>query len=64
MSNIKLFLKNALLLNIVFISVAASAQEIEEVVVTATKKAESIQDLALSIEAFSSDQLSADQIYD
>ena len=32
MSNIKLFLKNTLLFNLVFISFAASAQEIEEVV--------------------------------
>ena len=29
------------------------SQEIEEVVVTATKKEESIQDLAISVEAFS-----------
>ena len=63
MSYIKL-LKNALLLNLVFISVAATAQEIEEVVVTATKKAESIQDVAISIEAFTADQLSTEQIYD
>ena len=63
MSYIKL-LKNALLLNLVFISVAASAQEIEEVVVTATKKAESIQDLALSIEALSAESLDVNQIYD
>ena len=64
MSNIKLFFKNALLLNIVFISVASYAQEIEEVVVTATKKAESIQDLALSIEALSAEDLDVNQIYD
>ena len=32
-----------------------SAQEVEEVVVTATKKAESVQDLALSIEAFTAE---------
>ena len=63
MSYIKL-LKNALLLNLVFISVAASAQEIEEVVVTATKKSESIQDLALSIEALSAEALDVNQIYD
>ena len=63
MSYIRL-LKNALLLNLVFISVAASAQEIEEVVVTATKKAESIQDLALSIEALSGEALDVNQIYD
>jgi len=63
MSYIKL-LKNALLLNLVFISVAASAQEIEEVVVTATKKAVSIQDLALSIEALTGESLDVNQIYD
>ena len=63
MSYIKL-LKNTLLLNLVFISVAASAQEIEEVVVTATKKSESIQDLALSIEALSAEALDVNQIYD
>jgi len=64
MSNIKLFFKNTLLLNIVFISFASYAQEIEEVVVTATKKAESIQDLALSIEALSAESLDLNQIYD
>ena len=63
MSYIKL-LKNALLLNLVFISVAATAQEIEEVVVTATKKSESIQDLALSIEALNAEALDVNQIYD
>ncbi len=63
MSYIKL-LKNTLLLNLVFISVAASAQEIEEVVVTATKKSESIHDLALSIEALSAEALDVNQIYD
>ena len=57
-------MKNTLLLNLVFISVAASAQEIEEVVVTATKKAESIQDLALSIDALSAEALDVNQIYD
>ena len=33
-------------------SINISSQEVEEVVVTATKKSESIQDLALSVEAF------------
>jgi len=64
MSNIKLFLKNTLLFNLVFISFAASAQEIEEVVVTATKKAESTQDLALSIEALTAESLDVNQVYD
>ena len=43
-------------------SFSAYAQEIEEVVVTATKKAESIQDLALSIEAFTSDNIEENMI--
>ena len=43
-----------------------SAQEatIEEIVVTVTKKAESTQDLALSITAFSEDDVEARQIVD
>jgi outer membrane receptor protein involved in Fe transport len=40
------------------------AQEIEEVVVTATKKEESTQDIAVSITALTADQLDAEQIYD
>jgi outer membrane receptor protein involved in Fe transport len=64
MSNIKLFLKNTLLFNLVFISFATSAQEVEEVVVTATKKAESTQDLALSIEALTAQALDENQVYD
>ena len=64
MSNIKLFLKNTLLFNLVFISFVASAQEVEEVVVTATKKAESTQDLALSIEALTAEALDENQVYD
>ena len=40
------------------------AQEIEEVVVTATKKEESTQDLALSVEAYTSEMISENQIYD
>ena len=42
----------------------AFAQEVEEVVVTATKKSESIQDLALSIEALSSEDVEANMIQD
>ena len=41
-----------------------SAQEVEEVVVTATKKAESIQDLALSIEAFTAEDMEKNLIKD
>ena len=40
------------------------AQEIEEVVVTATKKEESTQDIAVSITAITADLLAAEQIYD
>ena len=47
-----------------FISSSVISQEIEEVVVTATKKAESIQDLALSIEAFTSESIEANMIED
>ena len=45
-------------------SFSAFAQEVEEIVVTATKKEESTQDIAVSITAITADQLSADQIYD
>ena len=41
-----------------------SAQEVEEVVVTATKKAESVQDLALSIEAFTEEDMEKNLIKD
>lgn len=47
-----------------FLAVSAIAQEVEEVVVTATKKSESIQDLALSIEAFTGDQVDENMIAD
>ena len=54
-----------LLLTFSFIfSFTSVAQEIEEVVVTATKKEESTQDIAVSITAITADQLAADQIYD
>jgi outer membrane receptor protein involved in Fe transport len=55
----KLF-KNVLNYSIGFLfvfSLNIVAQEIEEVVVTATKKAESVQDLAISIEAFTAESL-------
>ena len=57
----KLFLSVLVTFSLSFI---AFAQEIEEVVVTATKKEESIQDLAFSIESLSSDDLVEAQIYD
>ena len=40
------------------------SQEVEEVVVTATKKAESVQDLALSIEAFTEEEMEKNLIKD
>ena len=53
----------ALLFTFTF-SYTAFAQEIEEVVVTATKKEESTQDIAVSITAITADLLAAEQIYD
>ena len=64
MSKISVLLKNAVLSSIVFLSFTVTSQEIEEVVVTATKKAESIQDLAVSIEAVTAELLDENQIYD
>ena len=46
------------------LSLNVISQEIEEVVVTATKKEESVQDLAISIEAFTSDMLESNMIQD
>ena len=40
------------------------SQEIEEVVVTATKKEKSIQDLAVSVEAFTSESIDSNMIDD
>jgi len=42
----------------------AFAQEVEEVVVTATKKSESIQDLAFSIEALTSEDIELNMVQD
>ena len=64
MSKLNVLLKNAVLSSIVFLSFTVTSQEIEEVVVTATKKAESIQDLAVSIEAVTAELLDENQIYD
>ena len=64
MSKLNVLIRNAMLSCVVIFSFAVSAQEIEEVVVTATKKEESIQDLALSIEALSAESLDVNQIYD
>ena len=40
------------------------SQEVEEVVVTATKKEESVQDLALSVEAITSESITENMIED
>ena len=64
MSKFSLLLKNTLLFNIVFFSFLITAQEIEEVVVTATKKEESLQDVAISVEAFGSEDIVEQQIFD
>ncbi|MDA9133775.1 TonB-dependent receptor plug domain-containing protein, partial [Gammaproteobacteria bacterium] len=45
-------------------SMNITSQEVEEVVVTASKKAESIQDLALSVEAFTAESLTENMIED
>ena len=45
-----------------FFSLNVVSQEVEEVVVTATKKAESVQDLALSIQAFTAEDVSENMI--
>ena len=63
MSKITL-LRNTMLSSILTVSFAIQAQEIEEVVVTATKKEESIQDLAVSIEAVTAESLDVNQVYD
>ena len=49
MSKLNVLLKSGMLFSLTFLSFAITSQEIEEVVVTATKKSESVQDLALSI---------------
>ena len=64
MSKLSVLLRNAILSSIVIISFAVTAQEIEEVVVTATKKAESVQDIAISIEALNAESLKENQVYD
>ena len=48
----------------IFIFTTSFSQEVEEVVVTATKKDESIQDIALSIEAFTAEDIEENMIED
>jgi outer membrane receptor protein involved in Fe transport len=59
--NSKLFFISLITLSFSF---SSFAQEVEEVVVTATKKEESTQDIAISVEAFTSDMLDSEQIFD
>ena len=58
------FFRNFVLSSVVLFSFTVSAQEVEEVVVTATKKEESTQDLAISIEAVTAESLDVNQVYD
>ena len=44
---------------VLLISIVAEAQILEEVVVTAQKREQSLQDVGLSVTAFSGDQISA-----
>ena len=62
MLNFKKFLFTSFLT--ISFSFSVFAQEVEEVVVTATKKEESTQDIAISVEAFTADMLADEQIYD
>ena len=61
MLNFKKYLFSTFL--VVSFSISIFAQEVEEVVVTATKKEESTQDIAISVEAFTADMLADEQIY-
>ena len=64
MSYKKAILRSSYIFLATFFVLNSVAQEIEEVVVTATKKEESTQDLAISVEAFTSEMLEQNQIYD
>jgi outer membrane receptor protein involved in Fe transport len=64
MSKSFIFFKSIFFVSLFIFPFATAAQEIEEVVVTATKKAQSTQDIAVSITAVTADQLAKDQIYD
>ena len=63
----KNFLIPMMFFGVLFMPLSIISQEsdgIEEVIVTATKKEESTQDLALSIEAYTTEMLDNEQIYD
>ena len=64
MLKLNVFFRNFVLSSVVLFSFTVSAQEVEEVVVTATKKEESTQDLAISIEAVTAESLDVNQVYD
>ena len=64
MSKLSVLLRNAILSSVVIISFAVTAQEIEEVVVTATKKEESIQDLLFQLKLLTAESLDVNQVYD
>ena len=64
MSYKKSLLRSSYVFLATFFVLNSVAQEVEEVVVTATKKEESTQDLAISVEAFTSEMLEQNQIYD
>ena len=64
MSFKQLILRNSFIFLATFFAATSIAQEVEEVVVTATKKEESTQDLALSVEAYTSEMIAENQIYD
>ena len=64
MSFKQLILRNSFVFLASFFFLNSVAQEVEEVVVTATKKEESTQDLALSVEAYTSEMIEQNQIYD
>jgi iron complex outermembrane receptor protein len=64
MLKLNVYFRNFVLSSVVLFSFTVSAQEVEEVVVTATKKEESTQDLALSIEAVTAESLDVNQVYD
>ena len=64
MSNNHNFIKNSILFSFVFLALSVTSQEIEEVVVTATKKEESLQDVAIALDAFTSEDITEQLIYD
>ena len=64
MSFKNLILRSSFIFLASFFVLNTVAQEIEEIVVTATKKEESLQDVALAVEALNADDIAAQQIFD